>query len=77
MKKLYNNFLKTCTVILAFLIPSMGISQNFTLTVDMPGSVAGSYDVQLAGFGPTLCSVDALSGSFDIIVDGAGGTLAC
>jgi len=50
--------------------------QNVRLTIDSPASISGEYGVNIAGFGPEICDLPLVSGSFVLVSDGSG-SLAC
>lgn len=64
------------------LLCSMGMStllqaqSDYTMTVNAPAGLAGTYDAVLATFGPDIPPCE-FSGELVAITDGTGGTLAC
>ncbi|MEQ8703075.1 MAG: T9SS type A sorting domain-containing protein [Phaeodactylibacter sp.] len=72
MKKTYMNKLLALVAVMAF---AMTYVQAQTFTVDAPASIAGEYNVGLAGYGPQFGA--DFSGPVTQVTDASGETTAC
>ena len=56
---------------------SISSAQDHKLVITEPPSIAGIYDMLIAGFGPSFCEVDTIQGTMSLAIDGSGISESC
>ena len=59
MSKITKYLISICFVI-SFFKPDLVVSQEIIVKITNPSSIVGSYDAQIATFGPTRCDLSLI-----------------